>query len=264
MIIDGRNIAAEIYLATKERVASLSHAPRLGIITCAPNAETKQYLELKKRKANDVGINLILLELEETATTADVVVTVERLAKEVHGLVVQLPLPSHIDREAVLKAIPETQDPDGFHYPSLNSALPPVVGAIAEISLRHDIVWEGKKIVIFGHGKLVGQPAEEYAKSRGGEVFVITKDTTDARSFLQDADIVIAGAGVPRGITKDMVKSGVIIFDAGASEDGGAIVGDVSSEVAEKASLFTPVPGGIGPITVALLLRNLVNAVEKK
>ena len=114
MIIDGRSIAAEIYLATKKRVASLPRAPRLGIITCAPNAETKQYLELKKRKANDVGISLILLELEESASTTDVVISIKRLAKDVDGLVVQLPLPSHMDREVVLKAIPESQDPTDF------------------------------------------------------------------------------------------------------------------------------------------------------
>jgi len=261
MIVDGRSIAAEIYRDTRTRVASLSSTPRLGIVTCAPNLETKQYLELKKRKASDVGISLVLLELDESSATLDVVKSIERLAEVVDGIVVQLPLPSHIDRETVLSAIPEFKDPDGFHYPKAGSAFPPVVGAIAEICEKNDVVWEGKKVVIFGHGRLVGQPAEIYAQRKGADVSVVTESTVNINEQLMDADIIIAGAGVPHGITFDMVKSGVIVFDAGASEDGGVIVGDVSTEVAQKATLFTPVPGGIGPITVAVLLRNLVDCV---
>ncbi len=263
MIVDGRSIAADIYRDIRTKVASLSRAPRLGIVTCAPNAETKQYLELKKRKSSDVGVNLVLLELDVSSSTVDMVTSIKRLAEEVDGLVVQLPLPSHIDREVVLQAIPEAKDPDGFNYPTFIDILPPVVGAIDEISTRHDIVWEGKQVAIFGHGRLVGKPAEAYAKSRGAMVSVITEHTADAEMYLKNADIIIAGAGVPQAITPDMVKSGVIIFDAGASEDGGVIVGDVSKDVAEKAALFTPVPGGIGPITVAVLLSNLVGCVRQ-
>lgn len=261
MIIDGRSIAASIYRDTSARVAALPRPPRLGIITCAPNIETKQYLELKKRKASDVGISLVMLELDEVSSTEDVITSVKRLAEEVDGIVVQLPLPSHIDRESVLSAIPKKQDPDGFHYPDSDIFLPPVVGAIDEISKQNNVAWEGKRVVIFGHGRLVGQPAEAYCKNRGAQVTIVTKETINKQELLEGADIIIAGAGVPQGITADMVRTDVIIFDAGASEDGGVIVGDVAREVTKKAMLFTPVPGGIGPITVAVLLRNLVNCV---
>lgn len=258
MIVDGRAIASEMYRDIATRVTQCERQPKLGIVTCAPNLETKQYLSLKKRKAHDVGIGLVLLELDVAATTADMVTTVKRLVTEVDGVVVQLPLPPHIDREAVLAAIPPTHDPDGFSYPHSDSLLPPVVGAIAEISQNYSIDWEQKQVVIFGHGRLVGKPCEAYAKSRGASVIVVTEESGDATAELRAADIIIAGAGTPHFITSDMVKDQVVVFDAGASEDGGVIVGDVSPEVADKAQLFTPVPGGIGPITVAVLLRNLV------
>ena len=263
MIIDGRAIAQDIYRDVAERVSAFSRTPKLGIITCAPNPETKQYLALKKRKADDVGISLVLLELDEYSKTEDVVASVKRLASDVDGVVVQLPLPAHIDREIVLQSIPVSQDPDGFAYPIDGALLPPVAAAVAEIADRYHVEWKDKHVVVFGYGRLVGKPCGVYAESLGAHVSVVTEKTEDAVSKLQQADIIIAGAGTPHFITADMVKDGVVIFDAGASEDGGVIVGDVSPEVADKAALFTPVPGGIGPITVAVLLRNLLDCVSQ-
>ncbi len=263
MIVDGRAIAADIYREVATLISSLNRAPKMGIITCSPNAETRQYLELKKRKAEDVGIELLITELEAAVSTEEVVASIKEISNTVDGIVVQLPLPAHIDREIVLASIPTHKDPDGFSYPKEGSVLPPVVGAVEEIGNRHNVVWENKKVVVFGMGRLVGQPCAAYAKNRGAEVFCITKESINTNELLESADIIIAGAGSPRTISKDMVKDRVVVFDAGASEDGGTIVGDVSSEVSEKASVFTPVPGGIGPITVALLLRNLTDLTRQ-
>ena len=138
------------------------------------------------------------------------------------------------------------------------SVLPPVVQAIDVIAQKYQLDWKHKQVVVLGYGRLVGQPAAHYVKQNGAKVIVLTEDWPDYFESIHTADIIISGVGKPHFITKDMVQPGVIVFDAGASEDGGVIVGDVHPEVAEVASLFTPVPGGIGPITVSALLYNVL------
>jgi methylenetetrahydrofolate dehydrogenase (NADP+)/methenyltetrahydrofolate cyclohydrolase len=213
---------------------------------------------MKKAKAASVGITLNVLELPAEVTTAEAVATVARLVAESDGVVVQLPFPPQVDREAVLAAVPTEKDPDGFSYESVpNACLPPVVGAIDEISKRHSVEWQGKRVVVLGAGRLVGRPAAVYAAARGANVTIFTEETYD-QAGLRLADIIISGIGQPHFITPDLVKEEVIIFDAGTSEDGGVLSGDVHPDVAARAALLTPVPGGIGPITIAYLLRNLV------
>lgn len=258
MVVDGKAIANTVYRAVAKRVAAMKKKPKMGIITCAPNFETQKYLELKKRKADEVGVGLVILELPENATTNDVITTVRRLVLEVDGVVVQLPLPNHIDREAVLDVIPADCDPDCFSKKRHNNILPPVIGAIDEIAKLHSISFADKNVVILGHGRLVGEPAALYAKEKGAAVTVIAKESEHAHEHLKNADIIISGVGKPNLVTKEMVKDGVIVFDAGTSEDGGELRGDISVSVADKAALYTPVPGGIGPITIAVLLHNLV------
>lgn len=256
-------MAREILESVKSETERLSRTPTLAAITCIPNFETKKYLEMKKRRAASVGIALNVVELPETATTEAVVACVLRVADQADGVVVQLPLPSHIDKEVVLSSVPVEKDPDAFGYPKANDGcLPPVVGAIDEISNRYEQLWEGKRVVVLGHGRLVGQPARLYAQARGADVSVLTEENYDtARIF--EADILITGIGQPRFVTPDMVKDGVVVFDAGTSEDGGELVGDVHPDVAGKAALLTPVPGGIGPLTIALLMRNLLDLIRQ-
>lgn len=263
MIVDGREIAADILEAVTVSVVALGRTPRLVAITCAPNFETQKYLQLKQQTAASVGIALTVVELPEDATTEAALACIARVSGEADGVVVQLPLPSQIDRETVLAAVPAKKDPDGFSYGRTGgSCLPPVVGAIDEISSRHGVFWEGKEVVVLGEGRLVGQPAAAYAQARGAEVTVLTKGTYTAAA-LSSADIIISGIGRPHFITPDLVKDHIIIFDAGTSEDGGVLAGDVDPDVASKASLLTPVPGGIGPITIAYLLRNLVQLTRQ-
>jgi methylenetetrahydrofolate dehydrogenase (NADP+)/methenyltetrahydrofolate cyclohydrolase len=259
MIIDGRAIAKDVVARVKEHTKQLSFVPKLGVVTCAPGVETKQYLELKTTKAKAVGIELVVLELPSEATTTDCIEATKRLAHDCHGILVQLPLPSHIDRDAVLSAVPNDKDADGFSYLSHNqTVLPPVVGAIEKILHQYNLTFTDKHVVVVGDGRLVGQPAYRYATERATKVTLLKEDSTDYNQILRDADVLISGVGQPHFITKDMVKEGVMVFDAGASEDGGVVVGDVHPEVANKASLFTPVPGGVGPITVAVLLSNVL------
>jgi len=256
MIVDGKAMAQDILERLKEEVKT-SPGLTMTAVTCAPNFETKKYLEMKKRRAAAVGISLNVVELPQESTTEQAIECVIAVAKQCDGVVVQLPLPEHIDKEAVLTAVPKGKDPDGFSYGEKNDRfLPPVVGAIDEISHVHEIEWKNKKVVVLGKGTLVGVPSARYARKRGAKVRVYDETNMD-KSSLKTADIIVSGIGQPAFITTDMVTQGVVIFDAGTSEDGGVLVGDVHPDVATVASLMTPVPGGIGPLTIALLLRNL-------
>lgn len=257
MIVDGKAIAAEILEQVSEDAKA---APGLVLtaITCAPNFETKKYLAMKQRRAEAVGIILKVVELPADTTTEQAIAQVQEAAAVSDGVVVQLPLPEHIYKDAVLKAVPVSKDPDVFAYgEKRDRILPPVVGAIDAISKHHKIEWKNKKVVILGQGTLVGIPAARYARKQGAKVRVYEDGTLD-QSSLKTADIIVSGIGQPAFITADMVRDGVIIFDAGTSEDGGELVGDVHPAVADKAAFITPVPGGIGPITIAYLFKNLI------
>jgi 5,10-methylene-tetrahydrofolate dehydrogenase/methenyl tetrahydrofolate cyclohydrolase len=263
MIVDGRTIAKDLYREIANRVTHLSQAPHLTVFTCAPNFETQKYLTLKKRKATEVGIGINIIELPEVLTTPEVVQSVHHACMQTDGIIVQLPLPAHIDTKAVLAAIPLKYDVDGMHYDGTAvSFMSPVVGAISEIAQRHDVLFASQKVVVVGHGKLVGSPAALWARGQGAHVTILTADSSDSESTaaIAHADILILGAGVPGLIKPDMIKEGVVIFDAGTSEEGGELKGDAHQDCVGKASLITPVPGGIGPVTVATLLCNVVEA----
>lgn len=263
MVVDGKAIAKDILDSVAKDVALLKRAPRLSAITCAPNFETQKYLEMKKQKALAVGITLNVVELPVDVTTKETIDCVLKVASESDGVVVQLPFPSQVNRDEVLEAVPADKDPDGFKYGKVEGAcFSPVVGAIDEISFRHDVVWSGKAVVILGEGRLVGQPATHYAIKKGGIVKVLTKENY-SEDIIRSADIIITGIGNPHFIDSQSVKKDVVVFDAGTSEDGGVLVGDVNPDVIEKCKLITPVPGGIGPITIAYLLRNLVHLMRQ-
>ena len=259
MLVNGKKIAEDILSEVKAMVAARPlGAPCLTAVTCQPNFETKKYLMMKKRRAAEAGVVLNVIEILPTVTTADAVSTIEKLAERTDGLVVQLPFPDNFDRHQLLAAVPPEKDPDGFSYEkSKKACLPPVVGAIDEISRRYKIVWQDKNTVVLGEGALVGRPAALYAKKKGARVTVLTKENFDP-ALVRSADLIITGIGQPHFITPDLIKEGVIIFDAGTAEDSGRIAGDVAPEAYKKTSLVTPVPGGIGPITIAYLLRNLL------
>jgi len=263
MLVEGKAIAADILDKVQTDVEALGRPVTMTAVTCAPNFETKKYLEMKEKRAAAVGVTLSVVELPEGTTTEEMASAVYKHAQESDGVVVQLPLPEHIDKEVVLRAVPIDKDPDAFSYgEKRDRMLPPVVGAIDEISTRHEIEWKNKKVVVLGQGTLVGKPAARYARKRGARVRVYEDGTLD-QSSLKTADIIISGIGQAHFITADMIQAGVILFDAGTSEDGGVLVGDVHPDAEKVAKLLTPVPGGIGPITIAYLLKNLVTLVRQ-
>jgi methylenetetrahydrofolate dehydrogenase (NADP+) / methenyltetrahydrofolate cyclohydrolase len=265
MLVDGKAIAKEILAAVKADIATMANAPRLTVFTCAPNFETQKFLDLKQKRAREVGIMVEVVSLDPAMPTVEVVRSIEEKLPQTDGVIVQLPFPPTIDITGVLATIPRSHDVDALWYDGTDTGvLPPVVGAIDAVAKKHQVVWADRRVVVVGKGRLVGAPAALYAHSNGAQVTVLEKDTAEYTDKIKEADILILGAGVPGLVTGDMVKPGVIVFDAGTSEEGGMLVGDADAEVAEVASLVTPVPGGIGPITIAVLLRNLVDLVQNR
>ncbi len=265
MIVDGRGIAELLFKEIRNEISHLGHKPHMTVFTCAPNFETQKYLALKRKKAHEVGIGMSVIEFPKDITTEDLVSSIAHARIQTDGIIVQLPLPAHIDTSAVLASIPKELDVDGVLYDGKDERiLPPVVGAIAEIARIHEVFFPMQDVVVVGNGRLVGAPAEIWAKKQGARVRVVTKDTTDNDAVIKGAQILILGAGSPWFIEPAMIRSGVYIFDAGTSEDSGELKGDAHPDCAQTASLFTPVPGGIGPITIAILLRNLVTLVTRQ
>ncbi|MBI4087408.1 MAG: bifunctional 5,10-methylenetetrahydrofolate dehydrogenase/5,10-methenyltetrahydrofolate cyclohydrolase, partial [Candidatus Liptonbacteria bacterium] len=237
------------------------------------NAVTKNFVAIKKRFAEALGIPVEekIFDDAELPATASLVRAVEEIVArgKKGGIVVQLPLPSSVDTQAVLNAVPPQYDIDVLGEESLRlfregqlAIFPPVVGAIREILERNSIFLHGKKVAVLGQGRLVGVPVAAWFRKMEADVAVFDSTHPPKPEELRRADIIVSGIGKPRFITPDMVRDGAIVLDAGTSEAGGKIVGDASPAVAEKCTLFTPVPGGIGPVTIAILLQNLLTLAE--
>ncbi len=261
MLVDGKRIAEDIFQEIKNRVKELDNSPHLTVFTCLPNFATQKYLDLKRQKAQEVGIDMEVVELTGDITTPEAVELVKESSAKTNGIVVQLPLPTHLELSEIINAIPLSLDVDGMHYLNTEGGpIHPVAGAIAKIAATHDVHFAGQTVVVVGQGRLVGQPAALWAAGQEAIVTTLARDTENNSELIKNADILILGAGEPGLITPDMVKEGVVIFDAGTSELGGKLSGDADPDCAKVASLFTPVPGGIGPITVAILLNNVLES----
>jgi len=267
MIVDGRTIASDILRDTARRVGRLGRTPTVRAITCAPSPATLSYLRIKERRAHEAGMELSVVTLPDTATEEDFIEAV--LAPGADAVIVQLPLPEHLDTARIVDAIPAHLDADVLSAERYNAflhaeseVLPPVVLAVQEILERSDVSLYEKRAVVVGSGKLVGRPVASWLVRQGAEVLVVT-NVEDSKDVLRDADIVVLGAGKPSLLKPDMIKEGVVLIDAGTSESGGQMVGDADPLCAQKSSVFTPVPGGVGPVAVACLFRNVATLLER-
>lgn len=269
MIIDGRALAKEVLARTKARAEKLPKSPRVVGVVANETPTTRSYLQIKGKRAADAGCVFDELRFAE-GTDAGALREVIR-ALQADAIIVQLPLARSIDAKEVCNAIPASKDADvlssaardKFERGDTGAPLPPVVGAVREIFLSAHVEIRGKKAVVIGEGWLVGNPCAVWLRQQGADVSVLTLETGDIHSALAGADIIISGAGSPHLIKPDMIRSGVVLIDAGASESNGVIVGDADPACAEKCSIFTPVPGGVGPIAVACLFENAVSLAEK-
>lgn len=274
-IIDGKKIRGEILNKVKEKVASLSFQPIFCDVLVGDDPASAQYVRMKARTAEAVGMKFHNATFPATITTLELIAEIKKINEipNMCGVIAQLPLPEHLDRRAILDSIDPKLDVDCLGSVSseefykgvaerINLGFPTALACIALLdSLSLNL--EGKNIVCLGQGELVGRPVAALLKFRGLEPTPVTRKTENKEQILKDADIIISGIGHGKHITSDMVKEGVVIIDAGTSESNGAIVGDVDLDsVSSIASAVSPVPGGVGPVTVAMLLKNVLTVAE--
>lgn len=265
MILDGKAIAEDIYQTLTARREAVMRPIRLGIIVGGANSVIEQFVRIKSRAAERLSVEMVRIDLPEAATTEDAVAAVHELAQKTDALIVQLPLPKEIDTNAVLSEIPHEKDVDAINPRHSGEHAPvqaPVALAVLELLGRGSVDPAGKRVVVVGAGRLVGAPTAELLRSRGATVTMFTLRDGSIED-LKHADIVVCGAGNPGFIKPEHVKDGVVVIDAGASEQGGVVRGDADPSVADKAAIFTPVPGGVGPVAVAMIFKNLLDLVEK-
>jgi methylenetetrahydrofolate dehydrogenase (NADP+) / methenyltetrahydrofolate cyclohydrolase len=267
--IDGKSIAQKILDSTKARVAKLRRKPTLAVVMVGDNAASKKYVEKKAKAAEQVGIEFTLQEFPANVTADTLNEEIVRLQLRNDTVMVQLPLPKHIDSQEVLDAIDPDKDPDCLSSAAIGRVvrghvkiIPPTAGAVMEI--LSDVELDGTHVVVVGQGELVGKAVAAVMVNHPVTMTVCGLGTRKLADHTKKADILISGTGQAGLITADMVKKGAIVIDAGTSFVDGELRGDVDFDgVSKKASLITPVPGGIGPITVAKLLENVVTLAEK-
>jgi len=285
-IIDGKAIAADIRAELKDEVARLKEqniVPGLGVILVGDDPASRSYVTAKERACEEIGIFSDDNRLPAETTQEELLALVRRMNGDdrINGILVQLPLPKHIDESAVLLAVDPSKDVDGFHPVNVGKMvvgerafLPCTPHGILQLLARSGVETEGAHAVVVGRSNIVGKPvANLLLQKKDGANATVTichTRTKDTGAFTRQADIIIAAAGRPNTITADMVRDGAVVIDVGVNrvddptrKRGYRLVGDVDFDaVSEKASLITPVPGGVGPMTITMLLANTVESAR--
>jgi len=286
-IIDGKQVAADMREELKEQVAQLKTqgvVPGLGVILVGDDPASRSYVTAKERACENIGLYSDDNRLPDDATQEDLLALVQKMNADpkINGILVQLPLPKHLNEDEVLLAIDPDKDVDGFHPVSVGrmvvgqkSFLSCTPHGVIQLLLRSGVKIEGANVVIVGRSNIVGKPLANMLIQKNpmgnATVTVCHTRTKDMASFTREADIVIAAAGWPNTVTADMVKDGAVVIDVGVNrvedatkKNGYRLVGDVDFEaIKEKASLITPVPGGVGPMTITMLLYNTVESAKR-
>ena len=276
-ILDGRALAASIKKDLAARTLALKSkgiTPGLGTILVGDDPGSHSYVGGKHRDCQEVGINSIRIDLAATATQADVLAAINELnaAKECTGYIVQLPLPASIDTQLILEAIDPAKDADGLHPLNLGrlvaghqAPLPCTPRGIVELINHYKIPLSGAEVVVIGRGLTVGRPLGLLLtrKKENATVTLTHTGTKDLLAHTQRADIVIAAIGRPHFLKAKMIKSGAVVLDVGISRTDAGLIGDVDPGVFDVASFVAPMPGGVGPMTRAMLLMNVVDACER-
>lgn len=277
-IIDGKLISSQIKDEVKERVAALKAKGRkvtLAVILVGEDPASQVYVNNKKKACEYCGINSESFELPETTSEGELLSLIDKLNKDadVDGILVQLPLPKGIDEDKVIMAIDPAKDVDGFHISNVGSLCVGRKGLVSctpagiiELLKRYNITIEGKECVVIGRSNIVGKPMALLLLRENGTVTVCHSRTKDLKDVTKRADILVVAIGKPKFIDASFVKDGAVVIDVGIHRnEEGKLCGDVDFDsVKDKTSAITPVPGGVGPMTIAMLMNNCVAAVENK
>ncbi len=263
MILSGKVVAEKIeaYLATEvEELKGRGVILSLAVILVGEDLASLTYVKAKEKVAERLGVNFRIFHFSGECSQKQILELLDELNadKDIHGIIIQLPLPGSFDVENLINSIDPAKDVDGLR----DGTQPPTVLAIMELLKFYEIPLQGN-IVLVGHGKLVGQPLEKMLGKMGVKVGVCDSSTADLAEKTRQADILISATGKPGLITPEMVSGQAVVIDAGTAESGGSVKGDVLPSVYEKVKAYSPVPGGVGPLTVMMLMRNLVEAAKK-
>jgi methylenetetrahydrofolate dehydrogenase (NADP+) / methenyltetrahydrofolate cyclohydrolase len=274
--IDGKSLAGKVEVQVRQGVEKLKReknvTPGLATILVGEDPASKMYVRLKHKACERVGIRAEDHNLPATTTQEELMRVIRQLNSrtDVHGILLQLPLPEHLDPKAAMLAIDPAKDADGFHPCNMGKLLigeeglvPCTPKGIIRALEEYNVTIQGKHAVIVGHSNVVGKPMAAMLINRNATVSICHVFTDDLKKYTQDADILVVGTGVKHLIREDMVKEGAVIFDVGITEENGKVYGDVDFDnVIRKASLITPVPGGVGPMTIAILMEHVLTAAR--
>ena len=281
--LDGKECAADLEVDLLARISSCSVKPHLAVIIVGDDAASKVYVSNKIKTCERLGITSTHISLSTDSTEEELRKIIMELNHDesVHGILVQSPLPSHMDEEGLTELISPAKDVDGFHPVNLgrlvqgrtDGLLPCTPAGVMRILAFYELELTGKNALVIGRSRIVGMPMAILLASRGADatVTIAHSRTQNLMEVCSDADIIVAAVGRADMITADMVKKGAIVIDVGINrvddatlERGWRLAGDVHPNVAEKAAYLTPVPGGIGPMTIAMLMSNTVTAAESQ
>jgi 5,10-methylene-tetrahydrofolate dehydrogenase/methenyl tetrahydrofolate cyclohydrolase len=291
--IDGKVIAATIRQELKKKVSSMRHVPGLAVILVGERRDSQTYVRMKKKACEECGIASFGFDYPDTVTESELLLKIQELNNDekVHGILVQLPLPSHINENNIIEAVHPSKDVDGLHpkntaslcstgthvgaekinWSDMSSVpfhIPCTPQGCIELLDRAGVELKGKNAAVIGRSNLVGLPVAMLLMHRDATVTIVHSKTVDAPSIVQNADVVVAAVGRAEMVKKDWIKEGAVVIDVGINsvdapetKRGYKLVGDVDYDGAkEVAGKITPVPGGVGPMTIAMLLRNTVNS----
>ena len=277
-ILDGKAVSLKVKESVKVRADELKKfgvEPTLAVVLVGEDKASQTYVRAKEKACNEYGIKSVAHRLSENTTQNELLalINVLNLDDSIHGILVQLPLPKHIDTNVVLAAIDPRKDVDGFHavnvgklVSGLNGFVPCTPLGVMEILKEYDIEVAGLNAVVIGRSNIVGKPMANLLLNASATVTVTHSKTKNLKEICKNADLIVAAIGKPFFLKTDMVKDGAVVVDVGINRlDDGRLVGDVDfDEVAPKCSYITPVPGGVGPMTIAMLLNNTILAAQAK
>ena len=278
VILDGRKVAAEIKLELRQQVAKLSTKPGLGTVLVGEDPGSVSYVAGKHRDCAEVGMQSIRVDLPSTASESDVVAAIRdlNLSAEVTGYIVQLPLPKQMNTRKILESIDPAKDADGLHPFNLgklvmnvsgefDAPLPCTPAGIVELLRRYNVNLKGANVAVIGRGLTVGRPLGLLLSSKAVDATatLLHSASADIAEQIREADVVVAAVGIAGFVKADWIKPGAAVLDVGVSREGGQLLGDVEKAAMEVAGYFSPNPGGVGPMTRAMLMTNVVKLATK-
>lgn len=276
-IIDGKKLAKEIQEKVTREVAELvkeGKKPGLAVVLVGDNQASRTYVRNKQKRTEEAGMKSVLIELPENVTEEKLLSVVEELNedKTIHGILVQLPLPEHISEEKVIDTISYDKDVDGFHpvnvgnlFIGKDSFVPCTPAGIIELIKSTGTQIEGKRAVVIGRSNIVGKPVAQLLLNENATVTIAHSRTKDLPQVAKEADILVVATGLAKFVKKDYIKPGAIVIDVGMDRDeNNKLCGDVDfDDVVQEAGFITPVPGGVGPMTITMLLANTLKAAKR-